>query len=221
MAPFSRFAFLALAILLAACDHQYLAIPGARQVAEDVPQHFVSTQQPTVTVVNGSPALVVGTSVRLKVDFSPVTDLPVTQILFMAKGTYGNWALELTPEEVAAGSVEVEVHALSEEPDDEWCRRNQRGSGGCSQLADEGVTFFGISPANATSMSIGSAPLTLPPLQTGSSDSCASFTAQDCCAGSPGISAVACYVSTPCGCPLGTTESGGVRADGTTMCMCP
>ena len=48
----------------------------------------------------------------------------------------------------------------------------------------------------------------------------AGFTAADCCAGSAGISAVACYVSPPCGCPEGTT-SGGVQGNGTTMCNCP
>jgi hypothetical protein len=50
------------------------------------------------------------------------------------------------------------------------------------------------------------------------------FTEQQCCAGSPGISAVECAVDNAyiqsCGCPTGTTK-GGASGPSLTWCICP
>jgi hypothetical protein len=209
--------------LFFACEQQHVAIVGARQVPEEIAQSIPTQQRPTVTVTEGTPALKVGRSVKLKVTFSNITEVALTQLLFAAKGVYGNWVLDLTPAELAAGEALVEVHALDAEPSQSWCQRDGRGSGACSQLADDGMSLLLAYAGNEQSLSVpGDTTVTFPPLSGGgggTTDTCATFTAAKCCAGGPGISVVACYVSPPCKCPDGT-KKGPVQKDGTTMCSC-
>jgi len=213
---------LVLLALLSACDHQYIAIPGARAIDEGTSKPAATTQRPTVTITEGTPSLTLGGHVRMRVDFSAMTEMKVSELIFMAKGPYGDWVLDLTEAEMAAGYAEVEVHALKDSPDSKWCQPDERGNGSCSQQADDGVSFFGLGTRNASSSGGGAeVPIRLAALASGQDDTCAGFTAKECCTGSTGISVVACYVAEVCGCPSPTTKSGGVRADGTVMCMCP
>jgi len=50
-------------------------------------------------------------------------------------------------------------------------------------------------------------------------DACASFTSDDCCRGTPGIQALACYIDPKCNCPQGT-DIGGIHTDGLRKCIC-
>lgn len=211
------------AALVAGCgSHQYVAIPGATAVEEDIALPVIGMQPPVVTVPQGSSHLVVGQSTTLHIDFGVVTDMTVTQLLIYGPDFDGHWLWELTPEEVLAGSLDLDFQVLDAEPESTSCRRGNHGSGTCYQEADSGVSALFATTANDSGTGYGARiPVVVDPLSGESqSSTCDSFTKEDCCAGSQGISAVACYVAPPCGCPTGT-DGNGVQGDGTTMCLCP
>ncbi len=226
---------LALTAWLVACEHQYVAIPGAEVVEGTYNYAYTQTQvgaaAPTFVVVEGAPALSLGESVTVLVDFSLVVEVEVDMIVFLGLDAgdteFGDhWQWPLVDEEIAQGFAEVEISALEEPPTQEWCQRDYRGNGVCYQEADEGVTGLGVAAAGGDEASTYGVfdlliePMVEPTSDTGSSDSCASFTADDCCGGSAGISVVQCNIDPVCGCPAGTADLGSA-GDGTRICDCP
>jgi len=209
--------------------HQYIAIPSANAQdnfssnIDQRPAHVVPAPGLNVT---GAPNLVAGQSVTVDINFSAAVTMSVTQLTFIVldpDGRFypGYWDLDLTDAELAAGTATVELFALAEEPKNEWCQKDSRGTGTCYQEADQGVTGIGVMPSNADSLGFpgSTIPVTLAALG-GSSDACSSFTQNDCCAGSPGIKAVSCNVDPSCLCP-GALQQNGYAGDGTRICVCP
>lgn len=210
--------------------HQYLAIPGTNaegNITENISQRpsVTGAQRPVVTVSAGKTGLVVGERTTLHVDVSPVTALSVSQLMLMVLNPdgrfYGYWELDLSPAELAAGAVDLEVSALSEPPTAEWCRKDQRGEGTCFNEVDKGVTGFTVVPATASSSGWPgfTLPLTMPALTSGSATQC-TFTFAQCCGASGALScALAQSYFDACGCPSPSTTQ-GPHGDGTTWCKC-
>jgi hypothetical protein len=225
----SRQPLIVLVVVATACEHQYLVIPAAEVVPGTIQYsyegYFEGGAAPTWTVVEGSPTLAPGDRAVVRVDFSAVIEVDVTEIVFLGLDTgdteFGShWRMDLTDEELAQGWADVELAAVAGGPPREWCQRDYRGIGTCYQEADQGVTGLGVvAAAGDTTTQPGIIPLDLDPLRP-SDDACADFDLADCCGGGDGYSVVACYVVPPCGCPQGTTDY-GTQGDGTTMCMCP
>lgn len=217
---------------LTACEHQYLAIPGAEVVAGSYnysyANQFVGAASPTFVVVEGSPTLTPGESVTVSIDFSLVVEVETTTLVFLGLETgdtdFGDhWQWPLTEDEIEAGVAEVEFTALEEAPTQEWCQRDYRGLGVCYQQADEGVTGLGVAAAGGDDASIYSVfDLFIEPMEEEAADSggeCSGFTAEDCCGGGAGTEVVQCNI-VDCECPSGTTDL-GYAGDGTRICDCP
>jgi hypothetical protein len=232
MAPsrVSVFGLCSACLLALGCgEHQYLVVPGAEATdwSDTLDARDVTFLTPGgVTVLDGALALKVGERARLRVDFGTGATFPVTQLWLWVMNPQGKIAgsleLPLTSEQVAAGSAELELRALDEAPGPEVCAPGSGAPGTCYAEVDDGIDSIFALPSSATAAGHPGTqlPVTLPPLTSGSSSSCAGFTAAKCCAGQPGISAVACYVDKACGCPAGT-DIGPEKADGTVTCFCP
>ena len=216
--------------LLGACNQQYIAVPGAELVPGSPNYTYdnaytVSLELP-YTFVEGSPDLTVCDSTTVQVDFSVVTEFEVTELVFLdlvgASEFYNHWRIDLTEEEMAAGSAEIEVFALDEKPKQEWCERDYRGVGRCYQESNEGLTGMGLAAAGDNTTTWATVlPLTLPPLvDDGLSDACASYTFADCCEGTSGISVIQCAWDPSCDCPAGTSYA-GTDSSGYALCDCP
>jgi hypothetical protein len=223
----SRLGFSALLLLGACAAAQYVALPGATSVPYESWQDLVFSGDvgPTVTVLEGDPAMAVGSTVRLSVDLTPVTDLAATHLVVLTPTLYGYWDVPLTDEEIAAKLVDLEVRALDAEPDAEECgAADDAGPGACSQEADNGMDTLFVSAADDAAIGAwGMAPLQLPPATPdtgGTAGTCDRFTYDDCCGGSSGIQAVECYVDPACACPSPATQS-GVNGEGLLICACP
>jgi hypothetical protein len=208
-------------LVLPACSSgQYLAIPGAVVLTEDwVSPAGVSTQAATVSVTSGNPALVAGDSVTLNVDFTSITEFPVTVVLFWTPEMEQLWEYDVSDDEALAGSVQIEFQALAEKPSEDSCYIPYHQQGWCAQPAESGVTQTMMWTQGTDSSSPGMfVPVTMAPETTGT-DACAGFTIDDCCFTSGGIQSEGCNI-VDCSCPDGTTDA-GVQGDGTTLCMCP
>lgn len=219
------------AAVLAGCgEHQYLGIPGAVLVAGSpnytYDQAYQGATPPMVTVTEGDGTLVPGEHLTLRVDFSAIAELEVTELVVLdlegASLYHSHWRLDLTDEELAQGFAEVEVHALAEEPAMEWCARDYRGvPSTCYQRADEGETGVGLVAAGGDMTSAPVVvPITLAPLAGSEPDACLGFTAADCCSGGGGVSVLQCSWPPECACPSGTGEAGFDGA-GYRLCDCP
>lgn len=215
---------LLLAVSMSACaPRQFLAIPGAELVQSDAISLPTSTTQvAVVTVIAGSPALTVGQSVTMTVDYSAVTEIAVTELqIFMLELT-DVWIYTLTDDERNAGSVDIEVQATDEAPSQDACEIPYHQHGYCAQDAESGVTSSVLWAENADAATSGTLlPITLDPWNDGGGgDACFSFTRDDCCAGSGGIQAVECSIDAACGCPNGTSQDIYAPPPGTHTCTC-
>jgi hypothetical protein len=212
-------------LLLSACGAgQYIAIPGAWVDTEDVlDSTSATTQAPTVTVVEGSSDLTLGESVTLNISFVAVTEIVIDQVTIFIAPLPDLWIYELSEDEVAAGSVDIEIQAVESEPPASSCEMNTKygQNGWCAEPAASGTTEAVVWAQNEETNSTGTPfALTLPALDSGTSDACTSFTLDDCCGGSTGISAVSCAIDPACGCPDGT-GGGDIGGDGYRQCTCP
>lgn len=217
--------------LLAACDHQYLAIPDA-EVIEGTPQYaysnlWVGPAVPTYTLTEGSLALVLDSSATIEIAFAGEFEFTVTEIVLMGLDAGDSelgihWRYTLDEDELAAQKAEIAVHALSEAPTEEWCTPRRAGTWTCYQVVDEGVNGLGFSAAGDDSISlVAELPVTLAPLEgADEADACDGYTIDDCCGGSSGVSAVECAWDPSCDCPDGTNEAGSY-GDGNLRCVCP
>lgn len=86
------------------------------------------------------------------------------------------------------------------------------GGGRVSPLLIGGAVIAGIALTGAIVSAVDEA-------STTGGDSCG-VTLSECCAGSSGVSAVYCAMPASCGCPTGTTRSGGDNI-GNVYCWCP
>jgi hypothetical protein len=219
---------LALPLLLSACTHQYLAIPGAVLV-DGSPNYtyadiYAGPTEPTWTLSAGSTALETGASATIRVDFSLVTEFAVTELATLdtvgATDFSQHWRFDLSEEERAAGVAELEIHALDARPDRDWCQRDGRGEGACFLQADLGVSTMGLMAAGGDTTTVPAwLPLSLDPLDEGAG-TCDAYDLEDCCGGAGGVEALQCAWDPSCPCPDGT-EQIGTDADGYRICDCP
>lgn len=222
-------------LFLSACEHQYIAVPGAR-VLDGTPQYYYTNVWagvvlPTYTVPEGSLDLTVDSSVTVEFDVSAAFEFEITEIVLFGLEDSGSefgdhWLYELSEEEVASKKALVTIQAVSERPTKEQCTPKHLGTWTCFQVADDGVQGIGFAAAGTDSVSIpNTLPLTLPSRypSSPSDDSggaCSGYTAADCCTGSAGIEVVECAWDPSCACPDGTTDI-GYFGDGLRRCACP
>lgn len=210
-----------LALALGGCGpSQYLAIPGAFVTELNADDSLpATTQLPTVSVAAGDPALSVGESVTLNVDFSTITELEVTQIeIWVLEMPDIMWIYEITEEEQTAGVVDIVVEAVEAKPSDDECYIPYHQQGYCAQDADAGVTtsiLWVTDEAGSTAATL--LPVTLDPVDAdGGDDACLSFTYDDCC----GVDVSACNIDDACTCPDGTAQDILPAPEGTHTCSC-
>lgn len=214
-----------LALTVGGCGpRQYLAIPGAVVAGfpGDGSLPTLTAQQPTVSVVAGDPALLVGESVTFTIDYSTITEMEVTVILIWVLEVTDVWIYEITDEERTAGKVDLVIEAVGEEPSDDACYIPYHQQGYCAQDAESGVTASVLWMGDGDGASSGTPlPITLDPWNAGGGDdACLSFTYADCCTGSTGVGVVECYIDDACGCPDGTSQDIYAPAGGTHTCSC-
>lgn len=213
---------IALLTLLAACGAgQYVAIPGAWVDTDDAVNATQGTDQsPSLVITQGSSDLAIGQSVVYNVTFSSVTEITVEQLAFFIAPIPDVWIYELTEEQIAAGSVDIEIQATDTKPTEPSCTVETRYGqhGWCASPAESGATEAVAWAQNDTTTSRGTPfPLTLAPVDEGTPDACSAFTAADCC---PGGGIYSCAIDPSCKCPDGTGD-GGIGGDGNQMCTCP
>ena len=229
----------ALIVLLAGCEHQYVAIPGA----EVIPGPYTTTHdpswagttEPTAVFTEGDGVLTPGGSPTvIHVDFTNITEIEVTAIVIVGvdfsanelSAMPGHWERPLTEEEIEEGAVDIEVVALPEKPKKEWCFRDYRGVGTCYQELDEGLTGIGVSAASDEQLTPPQPlPVLLDPLVEPGGGDCALYTFEECCGCTwdpnlgTNICPLECYVPPPCGCASGTSDRG--TFEGMNACVCP
>lgn len=210
-----------LALVLGGCGpSQYLAIPGAvvSEFPGDGSLPTLTAQQPTVSVAAGDPALSVGESVTLTIDYSTITEMEVTLILIWVQEVTDVWIWEITDDEQTAGKVDIVIEAVEEKPSDDECYIPYHQQGYCAQDAESGVTASVLWMGDGAGASGGTLlPITLDPGDaSGGDDACFSFTYDDCCTGGT----VECSIDDACGCPNGTSQDIYAPPEGMHTCSC-
>ncbi len=217
-----------LAFLLAACQHQYLAIPGATPVpVGDVGLDTTDEASPSWTLSQGEIPDEVDESVTIDIPLDGAWSFEVTEIVFTVWQTatlsYAEyWVYEIQEEERAAGVVKLTIQILSAPPSEQACSRWHVGTRTCFGRVDEGITttsFFLSDDAGTASLG-AEVPITLAPLDAAAGGPGECLTFEECCSDVPGYDVLACPVEASCGCPAGTTDD-GVKTDGFRQCLCP
>ena len=108
-------------LLLASCEHQYLAIPRAVTVADYDMTTVEGTAAPTWTADSTELHDEAGESVKITIELNPTWTFETKEIVVIAWEAgltyYGEyWVYELSPEELTAGAAEMEVLLTSEPP---------------------------------------------------------------------------------------------------------
>ncbi|MDP2315304.1 MAG: hypothetical protein Q8P41_20570 [Pseudomonadota bacterium] len=220
---------MSLFLLLAACQHQYLAIPGATPVpVDEVDLSPTDPTSPTWTISAGELPDELDESVTIDIPLDGAWSFEVTEIVFTVWQTatlsYAEyWVYEIQESERAAGVVSVIIQVLSSPPSEQACSRWHVGTRVCFGRVDEGIatTSFFLTDDDGTGSLGGEVPITLAPLDdVGGGDPGECLTFDECCADVPGYDVLACPVEASCDCPAGTVDD-GVKTDGFRQCLCP
>jgi hypothetical protein len=220
-----------LVLLLAGCQHQYLAIPGATPMATDeVGLDTTDVTIPTYTVSAGDFPDQLDESVTLDIPIDGTWSFEVTEIVFgvwitetLSYAEY--WVYEIQEEERTAGVVQLVIMLVSKPPSAQTCSRWHVGTKVCYGRVDEGIawTSFFLADDGGTSSYGAEVPITLAPLteveDTGIVGECPE-TFDSCCATVNGMKPLECYVDPACACPSGTTDI-GLHPNGYEACDCP
>jgi hypothetical protein len=210
---------------LAACTHQFLAIPGTSVVNEHAGPGVATDQAPSASVTSGQAAMAAGDEMTVHIDFGAITEIEVTQIAIwtgVADAIYAHeWIRTLTPEEQDAGAIDLSLFVLADRPEQGFCPVDYRGKRThCIGEIDQGTAFVSFRAQNDAGASMG-APIDFQVAPLTPADEpveCAAYTFDTCCSGAGTIE---CYlVESACSCPAGTAD-GGLVSDGARRCTCP
>lgn len=221
-------------LLLLACEHQYLAIPGAQPVTGYVVAPNEATAPPTWEVSGELPDEV-GESATINVGLDPTWPFSTTEIVVTvwvtATVSYAEyWVYELSDEEREAGEAAIEVMLADSPPSQEVCQGSgTRNNRTCFGPVDEGIESTGwhASTGNGGDASTGAPiPIMLDPLTPPDDGGGQCDTFESCCGCTwdsglgTNICPVECYVVAACDCPSGSNDRGD-GPEGTRACECP
>lgn len=217
-------------VLLAACQHQYLAIPGATPLpVDEVGLDPTEVAEPSYTVSAGDFPDALDESVTIDIPIQDVWSFDVTEVVFTVWITetlsYAEyWVYEIQEEERAAGLVQLEIMVTSKPPSEQKCSRWHVGTRVCYGIVDLGITTTSVFVAgeDGTSSPGAEVPITLAATEsledTGTGECPETF--ESCCATVNGMQPIECYIDPACPCPGGTTDL-GLHPNGYETCDCP